>query len=213
MKFSTIFWDNDGTLVDTEPPYFKATQLVLKSIGVDLTHDWYVNEQLKKGRSAFDLAREKGESEESIQTLYKQRDALYLEFLETEVRILPCVLQTLEQLHGKLPMGIVTSSKRLHFERIMASTGLGKYFDFFITREDVIHAKPNPEPYLKAWAQSGLPKEQCLVIEDTERGLASAKAAGLTCFVIPNELSKHNDFSAADKVLESLEEVVEFICS
>ncbi len=211
MKFSTIFWDSDGTLVDTEPLYFKVIQEVLKEVGIDLTREWWVDEQLKKGTSAFDLARSLGRSEESIQALRRKQDKLYLELLKAGVRVMEGAIQTLEQLHGKVPMGLVTTSRKINFDQIMASTALAKYFDFFITREDVVHEKPDPEPYLKAWERSGLAKEKCLVIEDTERGVTSAKAAGLTCFAIPNELSKDNDFSKADRVLNKLEEILEFI--
>lgn len=211
MKFSTIFWDSDGTLVDTEEPYFKVTQEVMKEVGIDLTRDWYVNEQLKKGTSAFDLARDLGQSDASIQALRKKKDELYLESLKTGVRVMEGVFRTLEALHGKIPMGIVTTSRKVNFDQIMASTGLAKYFDFFILREDVVHEKPDPEPYLKAWEKSGFAKEECLVIEDTERGVTSAKAAGLACFAIPNALSKDNDFSKADRILKNLEEILEFI--
>ncbi len=210
-KFSTIFWDSDGTLVDTEPPYFKVTQTVLKEVGIDLTRDWYVNEQLKKGTSAFDLARDLGQSEASIQALREKKDELYLESLKTGVQVMRGVVTTLNALHGKVPMAIVTTSRKVNFEQIMTATGLAKYFDFFIVREDVVHEKPDPEPYLKAWEKSGLPKEKCLVIEDTERGVISAKAAGLTCFAIPNELSKDNDFSKADGIIKNLVEILEFI--
>lgn len=210
-KFSTIFWDSDGTLVDTEPPYFKVTQTVLKEVGIDLTREWYVNEQLKKGTSAFDLARNLGQSEESIQALRRKKDELYLKSLKSEVKVMDGVVTTLDALHGKVPMGIVTTSRKVNFDQIMASTGLTKYFDFFVVREDVVHEKPDPEPYLKAWERSGLPKEKCLVIEDTERGVISAKAAGLTCFAIPNGLSKDNDFSKADGILKNLEVILEHI--
>lgn len=207
MPIKAIFWDNDGTLVDTEPAFFKATEEILKTIGIELSHEWYVNEQLTRGKSPFDLARLSGQSEESIQELRKKRDELYLKVLKTEVRIMPEVIKTLERLYGKIPMGIVTTCRKIHFEQIMEYTGLGKYFDFFIVREDVVNEKPNPEPYLKAWERSGFAKEECLAIEDTERGVTSAKAAGLFCYAIPNELSKNNDFSKADRVLKSLEEI------
>lgn len=211
MNFAAIFWDNDGTLVDTEPAYFRATQEVLKKHDITLTHEWYANEQLKKGRSAFDLARERGLSEDEIFPMRKERDELYLKLLNTEVRVIDGVRSTLQHLHGKISMGIVTTSHKVHLDQIMKATGLGQYFDFLITSEDVAHVKPDPEPYLKAWKQSGLPKEACLVIEDTERGLTAAKAAGLTCFVIPNELSKNNDFSKADRVLKNVEELLNYL--
>lgn len=48
-----------------------------------------------------------------------------------------------------------------------------------ITAFDVSHGKPNPEPYLKAWERSGLPKEECCVIENAPLGIRAGKAAGL----------------------------------
>jgi HAD superfamily hydrolase (TIGR01509 family) len=203
MKFKQIFWDSDGTLVNTEPAYFSATQKVLKEEGVELTEDWYSANTIKNNVSPFTLLAQKELSLEKIQQLRNKRNQLYSELILDKVEIFPGVLETLTQLHGKIPMSIVTSSHREHFEIIMAATGLAKFFDFFITSDDVQNIKPNAEPYLKAWKMSGFPKEDCLVIEDTERGLIAAKAAGLPCYVIPNELSKSNDFSSADKVLSS----------
>lgn len=208
MKYKTIFWDNDGTLVNTEVPFFIATQMVLASVGVDLTEEWNANECLKKGRSSFDLARALGIDEATIQNLRERRDELYFDELKKSVEILEGVVPTLEKLHGRTPMGVVTTSPRLHFNQIMNATGLGKYFDFTICGDEVTHIKPHPEPYLKAWEMSGFEKSECLVIEDTERGLSAAKAAGLPCFVCPTELSKGNDFSQAEKVIKNVSEIL-----
>lgn len=208
MKYKTIFWDNDGTLVNTEVPFFIATQMVLASVGVDLTEEWNANECLKKGRSSFDLARALGIDEATIQNLRERRDELYFDELKKSVEILEGVVPTLEKLHGRIPMGVVTTSPRLHFNQIMNATGLGKYFDFSICGDEVAHIKPHPEPYLKAWEMSGFEKSECLVIEDTERGLSAAKAAGLPCFVCPTELSKGNDFSQAEKVIKNVSEIL-----
>ncbi|MBT4384370.1 HAD family phosphatase [Candidatus Peregrinibacteria bacterium] len=210
MKFKTIFWDNDGTLVNTEPLYFKATQQVLATIGIDLTRDWYINVQLKKGLSAFDLAFEKGLNETEVQALRNKRNEIYMHLLQIDSPVIDHVIPTLEKLRGKIPMGVVTSSHRDHFETIMKASDLKKYFDFTICNDDVIKDKPNPEPYLKAWEQSGFKKEECLVIEDTERGVTAAKAAGLTCFACPTELSSTNDFSNADKQINNVSEILDY---
>jgi HAD superfamily hydrolase (TIGR01509 family) len=104
-------------------------------------------------------------------------------------------------------MGIVTSSRKEHFDSIMDQTGLRRHFTFFITANDVENVKPHPEPYLKALDHVKLPKEECLVLEDSRRGVQAAKAAGLTCFAIPDALTRSQDFSIADRVLESIREV------
>jgi len=59
----------------------------------------------------------------------------------------------------------------------------------------------------------GLKSETCLAIEDTQYGVESAKAAGLTCLAIPNKFSQGQDFSKADAVFKSLRGVVDYVCS
>ena len=104
-------------------------------------------------------------------------------------------------------MGIVTSSRKMHFELIHRSTDLLKYFDFILTGDDYTSFKPNPDPYLMAVEKSGFQKDECIAIEDSERGLKSAKSAGIHCFVIPGGLTSAGDFSRADRILNSIREL------
>ena len=161
-KFQAIFFDNDGLLVATEPLYFKATQEILARVGVEISKEWYVHENLGKGSKSFDLARDKGIPEDQIVKLRKESDDLYEKMLQEDVRVLDSVIEVLEKLKGKFLMGIVTSSKKSHFDIIMEKTNLRKFFDFSITRDDVSHGKPHSEPYLKAIEISGIPKELVL---------------------------------------------------
>lgn len=203
----------DGLLVDSESLYLKATAEVLATVGVEISREWYMRENLAKGTSTFDLAVEKGVSQEEIERLRTRRHDRYAEILQAELRTMDGVPEVLELLRGKLFMGIVTSSHKSHFNVIMEKTGLRKYFSFFITGDDVEHTKPHPEPYLKALKLSGLQPSECLVLEDSCRGVQAAKAAGLTCFAIPDALTKEHDFSIADKVLGSMRELPELILS
>ena len=105
-------------------------------------------------------------------------------------------------------MGIVTSSRRDHFEIIHSSTGFRKYFDFEITSDECNETKPSPKPYLIALEKSGFDKAECLIIEDSERGLKAAIAAGIKCYVIPTELTKNSDFTGAAKILNNINELI-----
>jgi HAD superfamily hydrolase (TIGR01509 family) len=208
MKIKAIFWDNDGVLVDTERLYFSATKQILATVGIDLTKEMFTEFSLKEGKGAWYLAREKGISETDIRDLRDRRNLLYMKLLENENTLIDGTRDALEVLHNKYIMGIVTSSRKDHFEMIHKKSGLLQYFDFCLTREDYAKSKPDPEPYLLAVDKSGCLKEKCLAIEDTERGLRSAKAAGINCFIIPNELSRGGNFSGADRVLNSIKEVI-----
>ncbi len=202
-----IFWDNDGVLVNTERLYFRATKQALAKVGVDLTQELFAELFLNQSRGAWHLAEEKGVSKYDIESLRAERNEIYGSMLRVEPFGIPGVETTLSQLKGHLTMGIVTSSWREHFELIHRSTNFIPYVDFVLTREDYTHSKPDPEPYLRALECVDVEKQDCLVIEDSERGLRSAKGAGLTCWVIPNELTKTADFSQADKVLSDITEI------
>ena len=207
MKFQYIFWDNDGVLVDTERLYYQACREALAQIGVTLTHRDFVTISLTQGRTVFDLATEQGSSTNDLRNLREWRNKRYMQLLGQGDLVLPKVRETLLQLHKEIGMAIVTSSHRDHFERIHRDSNLLPFFDFVLTREDYAQSKPDPEPYLLALANSRQAPGDCLVIEDSPRGLAAAKAAGLTCWVIPSIETYQQDFSAADRILEKISDL------
>jgi HAD superfamily hydrolase (TIGR01509 family) len=199
-----IFWDNDGVLVDTERLYFLATQHTLESAGITLTQEMYVELFLIQGRGAWHLAEEKGLTKAEVNHLRDRRNAEYISLLNTQTKVIHGVNEVLSKLYGKYIFGVVTSSRRKHFDLIHRSTGLMKYFTFALTCEDYIKFKPDPEPYLTAIQKTGLNENECISVEDSERGLSSATSAGLKCFIIPNELTRTNSFLKAHKVLKSI---------
>lgn len=204
---SAILWDNDGTLVDTEPLYYQATRELLLTLGVDVTHEQYERIGLAEGRSIFDLAAERGVARDVIEERRRQRNVRYMELISGGVPIRPGIVDCLRALHRRLTMGIVTSSQRDHFERMHETSGLLPYFDFVLTREAFTRTKPDPEPYLVAAARFGLDPAACLVVEDTRRGVIAAKRAGMECWAIPSSFAPEEGFPEADRVCATAGEV------
>ena len=202
-----VFWDNDGVLVDTEKLYFQATRELLQEAGVNLTEMLFQRISLREGRSAFDLALEKGVSQQEIDLLHAERNRRYTELVTGGVRILDGVEETLAKLGGRVLQAIVTSSRRAHFDAMHAKTGLRSHFDFILTREDYALSKPDPEPYRLAMKRSGCRPAECLVVEDSERGLRAAVAAGIRCIVVPNDLTRDGEFAGAWRILRSCREI------
>lgn len=203
-----ILWDNDGVLVDTERLYFQATRQVLQSAGMELTTEMFVELFLVEARGPWHLLRERGFTETDIQGMRQERNRLYGVLLEQENVLKEGVHEVLEALHKKYRMGVVTSSLKDHFETIHRSTGILKYFEFSLVSGDYNRYKPDPEPYLMALKRTGLRPEECVVVEDSVRGLTSALGAGLKCYIIPNELTRASDFSGAYKVLSHIRELI-----
>jgi HAD superfamily hydrolase (TIGR01509 family) len=202
-----LFWDNDGVLVDTEKLYFQATREALQTVGVLLTEPLFKRISLTEGRSVFDLAAEQGIPAGTIGRMQEWRNRRYLELLGGEVRVMDGVRETLGALKGTFRLGIVTSSRKIHFEAMHVRTGLLPYFDFILTREDFVLSKPDPEPYRRAMERCGCGPAECLVIEDSPRGVASAVAAGIRCLVVPNDLTRGAAFAGAWRILADCREV------
>lgn len=118
-----LLFDNDGILVDTEPLFLQATQEILATVDVIVTAGDYHEISMRQGRSVLELAEARGVSADEIRTLRIRRNRRYSELIDQGVRILDGVAETLERLHGTLPMAAVTSSDRSHFDRIHSQTG------------------------------------------------------------------------------------------
>lgn len=204
---SALLWDHDGVLVDTERLYLKATREQLAKVGIELSDELYRRYLLVDGTGAFHLAEQRGVPAEEINALKALRNRRYSELLASEPLLFPGVLALLKALARRYRMAIVTSSLREHFDTIHRTTGLPDFFELILTRECYERSKPDPEPYLTALTRMGLRAEQCLVIEDSERGLRAAKAAGLRCWVLPSSLTRGSSFEAADRLLDSHEQL------
>jgi HAD superfamily hydrolase (TIGR01509 family) len=205
--FDVVLFDNDGVLVDSEPLFLQATQELLSTVGVTVNAELYAEICLRRGASVFELAVARGLSTAEIRELRARRDERYAELIDEGVRVFDGVRATLARMHRVRPMAIVTSSGRDHFERIHHQTDLVRFFEFVLTDGDYARHKPHPDPYLMAAERFGVRPERCLVVEDTERGLAAAHAAWMRCVVIPNQLSESGNFERAERVLSSMKEL------
>jgi HAD superfamily hydrolase (TIGR01509 family) len=205
--FEALLWDNDGVLVDSEGLYFQATREVMADLGVALTEADYRQFFLLEARGAWHLA---GELDDHTLAAHKRRrDDRYAQLLDLHADDLPIAgaAQAVASLARHHRMAIVTSSQRAHFERIHARTRLLPHFELVLAQGDYTNSKPHPEPYLTAVARLGVAPEHCLVIEDSERGLRAAKAAGLQCWVMPSALTRPCAFAEADRVLSGFPEL------
>lgn len=205
-----ILWDNDGVLVDTEYWYFKSTQRALGEIGVELTQTNYLA-IMSQGKSSWDLAQAAGIDATRIAQKQSERNAYYQHYLRTENLEISGVVPLLEQLSKKYRMAIVTTSKRVDFDILHEGRDIIRFMDFVLTREDYTNSKPDPEPYQKALSIFAADTSEALVVEDSERGLRAAIAAGIDCAVVYNEFTKTHNFSGATFMLEDIAGVAQVL--
>lgn len=187
-----ILWDNDGVLVDTERWFFEANRLELAALGVTATSAQFEEINMTRGVSLLSLSGLEGDD---LRALYARRDARYGELLRTERLAIPGMLELLKRMKAHFVItGIVTASRREHFDIIHGPTGMLEHVDFVVLREDYPRAKPHPDAYLAALGRAGLSARNCIAVEDSPRGITAARAAGLDCvFFTPGGVGADRD--------------------
>ena len=198
-----LLFDNDGVLVETEPYYFKANVKALREFGLELEFDVYM-EIMARGGTAWEIAQKQGISKRDIDKKRQLRDVYYQEFIQSQEIEIDGVVDVLKELSKKYKMGIVTTSRRVDFDLVHQKREIVSYMDFTLCVEEYPRAKPHPDPYLAGMKKFNALKEECLVIEDSQRGLTSAVNAGIECVVVKNEFTKTHDFSKADYRIDTL---------
>lgn len=213
MSFSAVLLDNDGVLVDTEPVFFEANCRMMREFGYELEEASFAEMSMTRGMSLADIIVSLGHSPETAEAARRKRNLYYDEMLRERAGtlVIPGVPEALAELHRHFRLGVVTCCQSMHFKTIHDASGLGKFFDFVVGDDDFTHYKPHPEPYLTALKKGGLAPGEAVAVEDSERGILSARAAGIATAAIPRGLSLHGDFSRADHRFPDLSAFAEFM--
>ncbi len=190
-------------LVDTEPLFFEATRREFTELGIMLSRGDYIRD-MARGVSAWERAVAAGISRDEIGVHKQRRNDIYQDLLRHRAIGIAGVEAVLEELSRDYAMAIVTTARRVDFDLIHRRRNIVKHMSFVLTNGDYPRKKPFPDPYLTALARFGARKEETVVVEDSQRGLLAAVAAGIDCVVVENEFVREQDFSTATHRIESL---------
>lgn len=183
-----IFFDLDGTLMDSMPFHETAWRSALQEEGIEITSaDVYASEGEKSETFAERMfLREKGRApsvHELARCLENKETAFRRVF---SVRPMPGTMDVLKKLHAlNTPLALVSGSRRIQ-ERYSELAGFLDFFRTIVSGDDVTFGKPNPQPFRLAAERLRLPAEDCLVIENAPLGIQAAKAAGMQCWAVQN---------------------------
>lgn len=180
MAPRAILIDFDGTLVDTGAANYESYAAALSEVGVTVdrsTFDRHVSG--RSWREFLPRLLEEAGVVADCQSIAQRKRVLYGEKV-AHLRINHGIVGLLCAARNTLRAGLVTTASRGSVEAILEHHALTTLFDVVITGDDVIRPKPDPEAYLLAAKRLSVAPDECLVFEDSEVGVASAHAAGMT---------------------------------
>jgi HAD superfamily hydrolase (TIGR01509 family) len=192
---TSVIFDLDGTLVDSEPNYYEAGRQTLAEQGItDFT--WADHEQYVGISTQETLARwkERYALDAPLDVLLADKNRRYLELARASTRVYPEMRKFVELLAGDgVPMAVASGSSRAAIEAILEGTGLSAYLQTIVSAEEVTRGKPAPDVFLEAARRLGADPADCVVLEDAAPGAAAAYAAGMRCIAVPYVAGQADD--------------------
>ncbi len=189
---AAVLWDMDGTIVDTEPYWIECEYELVNEFGghwdQDKAHSMVGNDL----RTSAAILRDQGGVDMPIDDIVNRLLDGVISRVQRKVPWRPGARDTLIALRkAGIPCALVTMSWTRFADAVVKTLPPGT-FDVVITGDEVTHGKPHPEPYLTAASRLGVRAKDCVAIEDSPTGVASAVAAGCRTFAIPNVVDVPN---------------------
>jgi HAD superfamily hydrolase (TIGR01509 family) len=209
-RYRAVVFDMDGLLLDTETLWHEAEVELFERHGGAFTWD----DKLAVIGTSHDFtaryfADRLGQPPERGTQLVDEMVELMHERVRRSVQARPGAVELMRGLRemDDVRLGLASNSPRRLVDAALATAAMADAFDAIVTSDDVEHPKPAPDIYLLVCERLGVSPTDALALEDSASGVAAAKAAGLTCIGVPQYAE--TDVSAADRVIDSLEELLE----
>ena len=183
-----VLWDMDGTLVDTEPYWIAAEYRLVESFGGRWSDEHAHAVIGKPLLVTAGYLQEHGGVPMSPEQIVDWLLAAVIADTRRQVVWRPGTLALLAEIRQLgLPMALVTMSYRNLASTVAELLPPGT-FQTLVCGDEVRRGKPDPEPYLLAATKLGVSPAQCLAIEDSPSGIASAETAGCLVAAVPNQV-------------------------
>ena len=218
-QIKALFFDQDGVIIDTERDGHRVSfNETFKEMDYNVYWDEdYYHEllQIPGGKErmkhhlhtrGFGKEVKPEDEDELIKTMHKRKTTLFIELIESgRLPLRPGIHRFMkEAMDAGLILGVCTTSNERAAHAIAFNILNDIKFEFVLAGDIVSKKKPDPEIYNLALSKTGLKPEECLVIEDSEKGIAAAKAAGMHVVATSNGYTEKEDLSDADLIVTCL---------
>jgi HAD superfamily hydrolase (TIGR01509 family) len=214
--FNAVIFDMDGLLLDTETIALKAFVEACREQGLNpdlAVYHQCIGTTYARTRQILQEGYGPDFPYDAISKSWNQKFTNAVENFPIPKK--DGVVELLEYLEtASIKKAIVTSTRRPSALKMLGNAGILKYFEFVIGGDQIANGKPHPEIYLTACQKLGEKPADCLALEDSENGVRSALAAGLTVIQIPDLVQPSAEVKAfGHLILRSLVEVKNYLCA
>lgn len=200
-----LIFDFDGLIIDTETPLIDSYGEVHARHGIPFDRALFIR---NVGHADYAFDPWHGFSPHADRAALEVERRAHKDRLLLLQPILPGVVAMLDAGRARqLRIGLASNSEHAWVEPHLTRVGLRDRFEFLAGREDAASPKPEPDLYKLVLNHFGLRGHEAISFEDSHTGSLAAKRANLWSVAVPNISTAHHDFSHADLLVKSLDEV------
>ncbi len=210
MSCRAVIFDFNGTLSDDEPILYRIYAQLFAEHGRPLAErDYYDG---LAGLSDPEIVGRWLGRDNDAEGVVSQRVTRYREAVADGSTITPAVRRAVAYAAARVPVAIVSGAAASEIRPVIAAAGIEGVFATVVASDDVRHGKPHPEGYEIALRRldgraPGIRPDEVTVLEDTEAGVAAAKAAGMRCIAVGRTLAPDR-LAAADEIVAGVDEAL-----
>jgi len=202
---SAIFFDMDGTLIDSEPLWLEAEIEIMEELGCN----WDQQDQINCLGGPIDKTenymQDRSNNIKPFGYFTKKLDDVMEQKLSTKLNLIPNALEIINECKiSEIKIALVTASSGRLMRAVLKRFPVG-IFDTTVSYDDVKRSKPDPEPYSLAAKTLGVDITKCVVLEDSLTGIQSGLSAGAQVIGIPHLVKMPSNPNL--RVVESLSEI------
>ncbi|AUC23118.1 ABC transporter ATP-binding protein [Polaribacter sejongensis] len=205
-EIKCVIFDMDGVIIDSEEIHKKAYYETFTSIGVTVSDDLYKTLTGSSTINAFQKLVAHFNLDLDPEELVLNKRKRYVNFFENDptLHLVKGVEELIKHCHKKgLTLILASSSAMVNIDRVFNRFDLNPYFTAKISGADLTESKPNPEIFNKAAILGNTPKENCVVIEDSDNGVKAANDAGIFVFGYRNPMAEDQSLKNADFIVNN----------
>ena len=198
-----VLFDFNGTLSQDEPLLLRIYQSLFARYGKPLSEEEYFGRLAGLTEEAI-IGGWLGADGPLLDSLMAERIDAYATEAADGGTVGEEVRAAVRFAAGRVPVAIVSGAFRAEIEPVVAAAGLAEQITAIVAADDVEHGKPHPEGYVRALGLLGLGAAEAVALEDTEAGIAAAKAAGIRCIAVRGTLPDDR-LAAADERVDAID--------
>jgi HAD superfamily hydrolase (TIGR01509 family) len=208
MNVKAVIFDMDGVIIDSEPIESLAWEKVLAEYKrKPIFNSSGLIHEVGQG-SQDDIVSKHNLSGEDLNVIRIKKRAFFEELIIKDLSSMSGMESLLEKIKiEKIKLAVASTRNERQVKLIINRLGFEKHFSVIVGFNEKIRRKPFPDVFLAAASELKISPSFCVAIEDSGAGVTAGKSAGMKVIAVPNKWTKHQDFSKADKIINSLSEI------